>query len=88
MTLAWQYTTTQFITRGLGDDAALKHAVATQVALAQCRDLYALGVRHFHFYTLNRAELVLNICRALGVGGQSNISKQIFFNNFSQISAF
>ncbi|MDB5396548.1 MAG: Methylenetetrahydrofolate reductase [Rhodospirillales bacterium] len=61
---------------GLGDDAALKHAVATKVALAQCRDLYALGVRHFHFYTLNRAELVLNICRALGVGDQSHISKQ------------
>jgi len=24
-------------------------------------------VRHFHFYTLNRAELVLDICRELGV---------------------
>jgi methylenetetrahydrofolate reductase (NADPH) len=60
---------------GLGDDAALKQAVATRVALAQCHDLYALGIRHFHFYTLNRAELVLNICHALGVS-ESSVLKQ------------
>jgi methylenetetrahydrofolate reductase (NADPH) len=36
-----------------------------KVALAQCRALYALGIRQFHFYTLNRAELVLDITRAL-----------------------
>jgi methylenetetrahydrofolate reductase (NADPH) len=52
---------------GLDDDAAARHDAATRVALAQCHELYALGIRQFHFYTLNRAELVLNICRALGV---------------------
>jgi methylenetetrahydrofolate reductase (NADPH) len=51
---------------GLDDDPAARHDTATKVALAQCRELYALGIRQFHFYTLNRAELVLDICRELG----------------------
>ncbi len=53
---------------GLDDDPAARHTVATEVALDQCKTLYALGIRNFHFYTLNRAELVLGICRALGFG--------------------
>jgi methylenetetrahydrofolate reductase (NADPH) len=32
-----------------------------------CRRLYAGGVRQFHFYTLNRAELAYAICHLLGV---------------------
>jgi methylenetetrahydrofolate reductase (NADPH) len=52
---------------GLEDNPAARHAVAASVAAEQCRALYALGVRHFHFYTLNRAELVLGICQELGV---------------------
>jgi methylenetetrahydrofolate reductase (NADPH) len=51
---------------GLHDDPAARHDTAARVALAQCRELHALGIREFHFYTLNRAELVLDICRALG----------------------
>jgi methylenetetrahydrofolate reductase (NADPH) len=51
---------------GLHDDPVARHDTATRVALAQCRDLYALGIRQFHFYTLNRAELVLDITQALG----------------------
>jgi methylenetetrahydrofolate reductase (NADPH) len=31
-----------------------------------CRRLYAGGVRDFHFYTLNRAELSYAICHLLG----------------------
>jgi methylenetetrahydrofolate reductase (NADPH) len=50
---------------GLDEDPQARRAAATRVALAQCRALYALGVRHFHFYTLNRAELVLDIYRDL-----------------------
>jgi methylenetetrahydrofolate reductase (NADPH) len=50
---------------GLHDDPVARHDTATRVALAQCRELYALGVRQFHFYTLNRAELVLDITQAL-----------------------
>ena len=30
------------------------------------RDSYAGGVRQFHFYTLNRAELSYAICHLLG----------------------
>jgi methylenetetrahydrofolate reductase (NADPH) len=51
---------------GLDDDAQARHSTATKVALGQCRGLYALGIRQVHFYTLNRAELVLDICRELG----------------------
>jgi methylenetetrahydrofolate reductase (NADPH) len=56
---------------GLDGDPQARHDVATRVALAQCRELYAMGIRHFHFYTLNRAELVLDIHQALG-----SVSKQ------------
>jgi methylenetetrahydrofolate reductase (NADPH) len=56
---------------GLHDDPAARHDTATRVALAQCRELYAVGIRQFHFYTLNRAELVLDITQAL-----SSITKQ------------
>jgi methylenetetrahydrofolate reductase (NADPH) len=51
---------------GLDDDPQARHDIATKIALGQCRDLYALGIRQFHFYTLNRAELVLDIYRELG----------------------
>lgn len=53
---------------GLDDDPAARHTIATEIALDQCKTLYALGIRNFHFYTLNRAELVLGICRSLGLG--------------------
>ena len=60
---------------GLEDDHDRKYAAAAKVALAQCHALQGYGVCHFHFYTLNRAELVLNICHALGVT-ENSISKQ------------
>ena len=41
--------------------------VAATVAAELCRRLYAGGVREFHFYTLNRAELAYAICHLLGV---------------------
>ncbi len=37
------------------------------VATEQCRHLSADGVDSFHFYTLNRADLTLGICRRLGL---------------------
>ena len=40
-------------------------ATAT-IAAELCRKLYAGGVRHFHFYTLNRAELSYAIAHLLG----------------------
>ncbi len=52
---------------GLDDKPAARQLVAASVAAEQCRQLYAGGVRQFHFYTLNRAELAYAICHMLGV---------------------
>ena len=52
---------------GLDDLPAARQLVAGTVAAELCRRLYAGGVRDFHFYTLNRAELAYAICHMLGV---------------------
>jgi methylenetetrahydrofolate reductase (NADPH) len=52
---------------GLDDLPAARQLVAATVAGELCGQLYAGGVRHFHFYTLNRAELAYAICHMLGV---------------------
>jgi methylenetetrahydrofolate reductase (NADPH) len=49
------------------EDPAAHKAAALDVAIGQCRELYDAGVREFHFYTLNRADLTTAICEALGV---------------------
>ena len=41
--------------------------VAATVAAEQCRQLQEEGIEDFHFYTLNRADLVYAICHILGV---------------------
>ncbi|MET0269547.1 MAG: methylenetetrahydrofolate reductase [NAD(P)H] [Sphingomonas sp.] len=51
---------------GLDDHPAARQLVAATVAAEMCRRLYAGDVRHFHFYTLNRAELAYAICHLLG----------------------
>jgi len=52
---------------GLDDDPETRKLVAAMVATEQCRHLSAEGVDSFHFYTLNRADLTLGICRRLGL---------------------
>ena len=52
---------------GLDDLPAARHLVAATIAGELCGQLYAGGVRQFHFYTLNRAELAYAICHLLGV---------------------
>ncbi|MEM9356759.1 MAG: methylenetetrahydrofolate reductase [NAD(P)H] [Pseudomonadota bacterium] len=52
---------------GLDGDQATSHLVAAAVAAEQVMDLVDHGVRTFHFYTLNRADLVYAICHLLGV---------------------
>lgn len=52
---------------GLDDQPKTRELVAATVAAEQCRVLYANGIRNFHFYTLNRAELTLAICHMLGM---------------------
>ena len=52
---------------GLDADADARYAVAGAVAVEHCQELRRFGVQQFHFYTLNRAELVQEICGQLGV---------------------
>lgn len=51
---------------GLDERPATRQLVAATVAAELCRRLYEGGVRDFHFYTLNRAELAYAICHLLG----------------------
>ena len=52
---------------GLEDDPDTRRLIAASVAIEQVQALVRHGVRDFHFYTLNRAELTYAICHALGV---------------------
>lgn len=51
---------------GLNDLPGARNLVAATVAAEMVKRLYAEDVRHFHFYTLNRAELSYAICHLLG----------------------
>jgi methylenetetrahydrofolate reductase (NADPH) len=53
--------------QGLDDDPETRRLIAASVAIEQVHALEREGVRDFHFYTLNRAELTYAICHALGV---------------------
>jgi len=52
---------------GLDTHPPARQLVAATIAAEFCRRLYAGGVRDFHFYTLNRAELSYAICHLLGL---------------------
>jgi len=52
---------------GLDDLPDARKLVAATVAAELCARLYGEGVRQFHFYTLNRAELSYAICHLLGM---------------------
>jgi len=59
---------------GLDDDPETRRLIAASVAIDQVRALCRHGVREFHFYTLNRAELTYAICYALGLRPQPQAS--------------
>ncbi|MDQ0395272.1 methylenetetrahydrofolate reductase [NAD(P)H] [Labrys monachus] len=52
---------------GLDDDVATRKLVAAAVAAEQVFDLVDRGVSDFHFYTMNKADLVYAICHLLGL---------------------
>lgn len=56
---------------GLEDDADTRRLIAASVAIELANRLCEEGVDEFHFYTLNRAQLTVAICHALGVRPQS-----------------
>jgi methylenetetrahydrofolate reductase (NADPH) len=58
---------------GLDDHPAARQLVAATITAEMCRRLYEGGVREFHFYTLNRAELTFAICHMLGLRTQETI---------------
>ena len=52
---------------GLDGDVDTRRLVAAAVAVEQVYDLLDQGVNDFHFYTMNRADLVFAICHMLGL---------------------
>ena len=52
---------------GLENDPATRRLIAAAVAAEQALDLMDRGVENFHFYTMNRADLVYATCHLLGV---------------------
>ncbi|MCW5680802.1 MAG: methylenetetrahydrofolate reductase [NAD(P)H] [Xanthobacteraceae bacterium] len=52
---------------GLENDAETRKLVSATVTAEQVNDLRERGVSEFHFYTLNRSELVFAICHLLGI---------------------
>jgi methylenetetrahydrofolate reductase (NADPH) len=52
---------------GLDDDAETRKLVAATVVAGQVQKLAKHGVDTFHFYTMNRADLVFAICHLLGI---------------------
>ncbi len=55
---------------GLDDDPATRRLIAAAVAAEQVLDLVDHGVTDFHFYTMNKADLVYAICHLLGLRPQ------------------
>ena len=54
--------------QGLDNDPTTRKLIAaSQVAAEQVLDLFDRGVTNFHFYTMNRADLVYAICHLLGL---------------------
>ncbi len=52
---------------GLDNDPATRKLIAAAIAAEQVLDLVDRGVSNFHFYTMNRADLVYAICHLLGL---------------------
>ncbi|HYF53297.1 MAG TPA: methylenetetrahydrofolate reductase [NAD(P)H] [Salinarimonas sp.] len=60
---------------GLDGDVETRKLIAAAVAAEQVIDLVDRGVSDFHFYTMNRADLVYAICRILGLREKRAVEK-------------
>ena len=49
------------------EDDASHDLLSLAIASEQCDELLSDGVSDLHFYTLNKSELVFQVCRALGI---------------------
>jgi len=61
---------------GLEEDPETRHLVAAAVAAEQVLGLVDQGITSFHFYTLNRADLVYATCHLLGLRPAKAFSKK------------
>ena len=52
---------------GLDRDPDTRRLIACSLAAETCAELQEEGFNDFHFYTLNRSDLVYAICRVLGL---------------------
>jgi methylenetetrahydrofolate reductase (NADPH) len=59
---------------GLQKDPQTHALVASAVAAEQVMDLMERGVEDFHFYTMNRADLVFAICHMIGIRAQEPVA--------------
>lgn len=53
--------------KGLDDDLTTRRLIAATVVAEQVHELQSFGFDHFHFYTLNQADLTYAICHVLGI---------------------
>ncbi|WP_378949892.1 methylenetetrahydrofolate reductase [NAD(P)H] [Mesorhizobium sp. ANAO-SY3R2] len=59
---------------GLEKEPQTHALVASAVAVEQVLDLVERGVNDFHFYTMNRADLVVAVCHMIGIRSQAPVS--------------
>ena len=59
---------------GLDEDPDTRRLVAAAVAAEQVFDLMKRGVDRFHFYTMNRDELVFALCHLLGLRAETDVA--------------
>jgi methylenetetrahydrofolate reductase (NADPH) len=62
---------------GLENDPATRRLIAAAVAAEQVLDLVDEGVEDFHFYTMNKADLVYAICHLLGLRARLDASPPV-----------
>jgi methylenetetrahydrofolate reductase (NADPH) len=60
---------------GLDDDPDTRRLVAATAAAGQVQKLAKRGIDMFHFYTMNRADLVFAICHLLGIRAKGGAEK-------------
>ncbi|MFO1166194.1 MAG: methylenetetrahydrofolate reductase, partial [Paracoccus sp. (in: a-proteobacteria)] len=66
-----QWAEEAFAAAGKAGEAQL----ALDVCVGLCEQLVEGGVEKLHFYTLNKPELVLKVCAALGVHPNGDLSQ-------------
>jgi methylenetetrahydrofolate reductase (NADPH) len=59
---------------GLDEDEDTRRLIAAAVAAEQVTDLQKRGVDRFHFYTMNRADLVYALCRLIGLRTEAEVA--------------